>query len=148
MTNQPRFQRFDRAIRGQIAPHDRSADECGDSDNEHGHDLTRQHAGSRKNGWCVMTLTARKYVIIGFAAAILLLAGAFTVVSWLDDLGLIGWARALRDEYLTGSAITIIVVLLVLVGAPAGRWVVRRCPVCERVLMRPARYCPTCGSRI
>lgn len=94
-----------------------------------------------------MTLTARKYLIIGFAAAILLLAGAFTVVSWLDNLGLIGWP-GMRDEYLTGTAITIIVVLLVLVGAPAGHRVVRRCPVCEHVLMRPARYCPTCGSRI
>ncbi len=148
MTNQPWVQRFGRAIRGQTAPHGRSAEECGDSNNERGRDLARQHVGSRKNGWCAMTLTTRKYLIIGFAAAILLLAGAFTVVSWLDDLGLIGWGQALRDEYLTGTAITIIVVLLVLVGAPAGRWMVRRCPVCEHVLMRPARYCPTCGSRI
>ena len=92
MTNQPWFQRVDRATSGQMDPHGRPAEECGDSNNERGRDLARQRAGSRKNGWCTMSLTARKYVIIGFAAALLLLAGAFTVVSWLDDLGLIGLA--------------------------------------------------------
>ena len=95
-----------------------------------------------------MTLTARKYLIIGSVAAVLLLAGAYTVVSWLDRLGLIWWAQEMRDEYLTGTALTIIVVLLVLVGAPAGRWVVRRCPVCEHAFRRSAKYCPSCGSRV
>ena len=95
-----------------------------------------------------MTMTARKYVIIGSAAAILLLAGAFTLVSWLDTLGLIGFAQALRDEYVTGTALTIIVVLLALVGNPVGRLAARRCSVCEHLLRPSAKYCPTCGSRI
>lgn len=95
-----------------------------------------------------MTLTTRKYLIIGSVAAVLLLAGAYTVASWLDRLGLIWWAQELRDEYLTGTALSIIVVLLALVGAPAGRWVARRCPVCECVLRRSAKYCPSCGSRV
>lgn len=95
-----------------------------------------------------MTLFSRKLIIVGAMFLILALAGAYTVVSWLDDCGVIGWARGLRDEYLTGTAITITIVLIILIGAPAGCMMLRRCPVCEQVLLRPGQYCSTCGSRM
>jgi hypothetical protein len=95
-----------------------------------------------------MTMTMRKGVIVVISAAILLPAGAYTIVSWLGELGLIHWAQAVRDEYLPGPTITIIVVLLVLVGAPAGCLAIRRCPVCEHVVLRPGKYCAACGSRV
>lgn len=99
-------------------------------------------------GRWTMTLMMQKWVIIATSAVILLLAGAYTIVAWLDKLGLIHWAQAVRDEYLPGSTITIIVVLLVLVGAPAGCLAIRRCPVCEHVVLRSGKYCAACGSRV
>jgi len=100
-----------------------------------------------------MTLARRKVLVISALLAIVVLANVGNVARWLDRAGVIGWAQGLRHEYLTGTAITIIVVLLVLI-VPQSRIVVvgrgeqSRCPVCDGVLDRPGRYCPTCGSRI
>jgi len=58
-----------------------------------------------------------------------------------------------KAEYLTGTALTIIVVLFVL-PVPHGHSRERcpkptqHCRVCDGVLDRPGRYCPACGSRI
>ena len=94
-----------------------------------------------------MTLTARKWLVGSVVTAILVLAGVYSIVSWLDGLGLVRWAEAVRDEYLPGSTLTIVVALLVLVGAPTGCFAIRRCRVCQRVALRPGRYCSACGSR-
>jgi formate-dependent nitrite reductase membrane component NrfD len=100
-----------------------------------------------------MTLGMRKILVAGVVAAILLLANFFVLARWLDDIGLIPWAETVRDRYITGTAITIIVVLLVLIVPQSrifiiGRGAQSRCRVCDSVLGRPGRYCPTCGSRI
>jgi hypothetical protein len=100
-----------------------------------------------------MTLRIRKIVVAAAVAAIVVLANFFVLASWLDDIGLIPWAQGVRDRYLTGTAITIIVVLLVLIVPQSrvfiiGRGAQSRCPVCDRVLDRPGQYCPTCGSRL
>lgn len=100
-----------------------------------------------------MTLRMRKIIVAAAVAAILILANIFVLARWLDDIGLIPWAQAVRDHYLSGTAITIIIVLLVLIvpqtriiaTAPAAQ---ARCRVCDGVLDRPGRYCPRCGSRI
>lgn len=99
-----------------------------------------------------MTLRVRKIIIVAATAAILILANFFVLARWLDDIGLIPWAQGVRDRYITGTAITIIVVLLVLIVPQSrifvvGRGEQSRCRVCDGVLDRPGRYCPRCGSR-
>ena len=64
---------------------------------------------------CTMTLGIRKIIVAGVVAAILLLANFFVLARWLDRAGVIGWAQGLRHEYLTGTDLTIIAVLLALV---------------------------------
>jgi len=41
------------------------------------------------------------------------------VMNWLQDKGVIDMAKHVRTEYLTGTAITIIVALLILLVKPA-----------------------------
>lgn len=100
-----------------------------------------------------MTLRMRKIIVAAAVAAILVLANFLVLAGWLDQVGVIGWAQGLRHEYLTGTAITVIVVLLVLL-VPQSRVLLIgpgaqcRCRVCDGVLDRPGRYCPSCGSRI
>ena len=95
-----------------------------------------------------MSLRIRKVVVLVLLASVLLLANLWIVVQWLADRGVVDLARHIRGEYLTGTAVTIIVVLLILLVGPraAGRWM-RRCPVCDHALPGNAKYCSECGSR-
>ncbi len=95
-----------------------------------------------------MTLSTRKLVVAGLTVGILLLANAGAIAGWLQEIGLIPWAQHLRKEYITGTAITIIVALLVLLPSRVV-WAiyVRRCPVCDCLLLRRGSYCCECGSR-
>ena len=96
-----------------------------------------------------MTLGIRKLIVLGVVAAVFLLANFLLVAGWLQENGVIDWARSIRKEYLTGTAITIILVLLVLLAqrhAGNGR-MTRRCPVCDHRLPAASRYCSDCGSR-
>lgn len=58
------------------------------------------------------------------------------------------WARGIRAEYLTGTAVTVIVVLLVLLVSPKAGALVRKCPVCDHVLVSRGKYCGECGSKV
>jgi len=100
-----------------------------------------------------MTLRNRKALVAGSVVSLLVLAGLQQLVDWLVQAGVIGWAQGVRRECLTGTALTVIVVLLVLIVPQSrvliiGRGAQSRCRVCDGVLDRPGRYCPTCGSRI
>ncbi len=96
-----------------------------------------------------MSLTIRKAVVLGLIGSILLLGNILFVANWLAEKGVVDWAHHIRAEYLTATAVTIIVVLLILLVSPRGGAgsLIRRCPVCDHVLMRRARYCSECGSR-
>ena len=99
-----------------------------------------------------MALGLRKLAVIAVIAFVFLLANFLTLAHWLSTAGLIDWAHGMRREYLTGTAITVILALLFLLASPRGRskpleWV-RRCPVCDQLLLRKGRYCPECGSRV
>ena len=97
-----------------------------------------------------MSLTIRKMVVLGLIGSILLLGNILLVASWLSERGIVDWARGVRAEYLTGTAVTIIAVLLILLVSPkggAGSWV-RRCPVCDLVLVSRGSYCSECGSKV
>ena len=97
-----------------------------------------------------MTLGIRKLIVLVLAAALFLVANLIFVANWLAEKGVIDWAKGIRKEYLTGTAITIIVVLLILLVSP-GRGsfrLSRRCPVCDHGLLGGARYCGDCGSKV
>ena len=96
-----------------------------------------------------MTLGIRKLIVLTLVVAIFLLANVWLVVAWLDEKGVLDWACHLRREYLTGTAITIVVALLILLVRPrnGGARLIRRCPVCEHTLLGRGRYCGECGSR-
>ena len=82
-----------------------------------------------------MTLSTRKLIVLASVVAVFLLANVWLVVNWLAERGAIDFAKHIRGEYLTGTAITIIVVLLILLVSPGRERAVarRRCPVCDHV---------------
>ncbi len=100
-----------------------------------------------------MTLGIRKLIVLGLVVGVFLVANAVIVVSWLEEEGALDFAGHIRAEYLTGTAITIIVVLLILLVKPrreaASRaGLVSRCPVCDHVLLGRKNYCGECGSKV
>jgi len=73
--------------------------------------------------------------------------------NWIAESGVEQKANWIREHFLTGTAIAIIVALLVLLVNPknaASRAVgfVRRCPVCNKRLIGNANYCGECGSKV
>ena len=99
-----------------------------------------------------MTPAIRKLIVLAVVALILLLANASVIVDWLSATGILGWAVAIRREYLTGTAVTVILVLLVLVvrpgRGPKDRWRrILRCRVCHHLVLSGGSYCPLCGAR-
>jgi len=95
-----------------------------------------------------MSLTIRKVIVFGLIGSILLLGNIVLVTNWLAEHGVVDWARYVRAEYLTGTAVTIIVVLLILLVSPKAGALVRRCPVCDHMLVGRAKYCGECGSKV
>ena len=100
-----------------------------------------------------ISLGIRKTVVLILVGSIFLLANVWFVVKWLDEHGVVGWAQHLRSEYITGTAITIVLVLLILLVKPGKEVVsnsglVRRCSVCDHVLMGRGKYCSECGSKV
>ena len=101
----------------------------------------------------MLSLGFRKLLVLSLVGGVFLLGNIWLVVNWLDDKGVIDGAERVRREYLTGTAITIIVVLLILLVKPgrtvAGRvGLLRRCPVCDRRLLDHGKYCSECGSAV
>jgi len=101
-----------------------------------------------------MTLGIRKLIVVGLAASVFMVANALVLAHWLEKTGAIGWAGWLRREFLTGTAITILLALLILL-VPARQavkegagWIIRRCSVCGGSISRQAKYCGECGSRV
>ncbi len=96
-----------------------------------------------------MTLGFRKVIVVGLVASIMLVANSQMVASWMDQAGLISAAQTIRDNFLTGTAITIILALLVLLVRPSLKTapLLGRCPVCDQRTARAAAYCSECGSR-
>jgi hypothetical protein len=97
-----------------------------------------------------MTLGTRKLIVLVAVAAIFAMANIWLVVNWLNERGLIDLAQYVRREYLTGTAITVVTVLLILLVRPGGERgaMLRRCSVCDRVLIGHGRYCADCGSKV
>ena len=101
----------------------------------------------------MLSLAIRKLIVVGLVVSVFLLANALILAFWLDEVGVIAWASSIRQEFLTGTAITVILALLILLAVPRVSSVhasvgFRRCPVCDRLLLRAGKYCSDCGSRL
>ena len=98
----------------------------------------------------MLSLGIRKILILSLVGGVFLLGNIWLVVSWLADKGVIDWVKHVRSEYLTGTAITIIVALLILLVGSHGKGagLLRRCPVCDRILLGRGKYCSDCGSKV
>jgi len=96
-----------------------------------------------------MSLTIRKCIVLGLVGLVLLVSNILFLANWLSEKGVVDWTRNIRAEYLTGTAITIIAVLLILLISPRAKTssLVRRCPVCDHVLPSRGSYCSECGSK-
>ena len=100
-----------------------------------------------------MSLTIRKIFVLGLIGIIFLLANILVVAKWISDTGIAEKAGWVRREFLTGTAVAVIVVLLILLVSPrnsSGKSISfgRRCPVCDERLSGNPRYCGECGSKI
>ena len=105
--------------------------------------------GKRILGDLAMTLAVRKRLVAGGVLLLIGLANLGVFVSWLDTVGVLAWAHRVCERYLTGTAITVIAALLILL--PSGTVVAicaQRCRVCDTLLLRRGKYCRECGSRV
>ena len=101
--------------------------------------------------WCIMlSLGIRKVVVISLIGGIFLLGNVWFLVNWLQEAGMIDWAEGFRHTYLTPTAITVIVVLMVLLVRPRAEFarLIRHCPVCDHRILGKNNYCSDCGSRL
>ncbi|MFC1636415.1 twin-arginine translocation signal domain-containing protein [Planctomycetota bacterium] len=100
-----------------------------------------------------MSLTVRKIIVLGLIGIIFLLANILVVANWISDSGISERAGWIRREFLTGTAVAVICVLLILLVSPSNARnkslsFPRRCPVCDQRLSGNPRYCGECGSRV
>lgn len=89
-------------------------------------------------------------IVIGLIGTVLLMGNIVLVINWMQAHGWIDWAQNFRHEYLTPTALTIVVVLLILLVKPrteSSSWI-RRCPVCDHVTRVGTNYCSDCGSKL
>ncbi len=100
-----------------------------------------------------MSLTIRKIIVLGLTGMIFLMANILVVANWLTEKGLAEKASWIREEFLTGTAIAVVIASLILLVSPkntAGKAIgfSRRCPVCDKRLIGNANYCGECGSKV
>ena len=98
-----------------------------------------------------MSLTSRKTIVISLIAGIFLVGNILVIAQWLADKGVPETANWIRHEFLTGTAIAVILTLLILIVGPgqSSRAVAfRRCPVCDNRLVGRSNYCSECGSKV
>ena len=83
---------------------------------------------------------------------IFLLGNILVIANWLAEKGVEQKANWLREEFLTGTAIAVILVLLILFVNPkvSSRTIsfTRRYPVCDKRLIGNTNYCGECGKKV
>ena len=100
-----------------------------------------------------MSLTIRKIVVLGLIGIVFLMANILIVANWIAETGIAEKAGWLRKEFLTGTAIAVIVTLFILLVNPRRTGskaigLIRRCPVCDHRLLTRGSYCSECGSKV
>jgi len=99
-----------------------------------------------------MTLTIRKIIVITLVSMVFVAANIVVIANWLADNGVEQKASYLKENFLTGTAITVVLALLILLVSPksSGKTLSfsRTCPVCDKRLFGSGNYCSECGSKI
>ena len=99
-----------------------------------------------------MTLTIRKFIVIGLVAMVFMAANIVVIANWLAENGVEQKANYLKENFLTGTAITVIIALLILLVPLKARsktmGLTHSCPVCDKRIFGNVNYCSECGSRI
>jgi hypothetical protein len=97
-----------------------------------------------------MSLGIRKIMVIAIIASIFFAGNVLLIANWLSEKGVPEKANWLRENFLTGTAITVIIALLILLVNPGkGRFAMTRsCPVCDKRLLGNPSYCSECGSKV
>lgn len=99
-----------------------------------------------------MALGIRKILVIGLIGAIFIAGNVVLIANWLAENGISEKANWVRENFLTGTAIAVIVALLILLVNPKSNsrsiGFIRRCPVCDHRLMGSPNYCGDCGSKV
>jgi len=98
-----------------------------------------------------MSLTSRKTIVISLIAGVFLAGNILVIAQWLADKGVPETANYVREHFLTGTAIAVILTLLILIVGPghsSGVVTFRRCPVCDHRLAGRSNYCSECGSKV
>jgi hypothetical protein len=99
-----------------------------------------------------MSLASRKLIVMSLIAGVFLAGNILFIAQWLADKGVPETAHWIRQEFLTGTAIAVIIALLILLVGPgqsSGRGVTsRRCVVCDHKLLGQGCYCSECGSKV
>lgn len=95
-----------------------------------------------------MSLFIRKLIIIALVATVFLIANVLTIAYWLSESGAVELAATIRREFLTGTAITTLLALLVLLTRQPGISSTPRhsCDVCGGGISG-GPYCQHCGSK-
>ena len=88
----------------------------------------------------MMSLTIRKTIVLGLIGVIFLAANILVVANWIADAGVAEKAGWVRREFLTGTAVAVVLVLFILLVSSknvAGKELgfSRRCPVCDNRLI-------------
>jgi hypothetical protein len=97
-----------------------------------------------------MSLGIRKIIVISLIGLILLAGNILLVANWLAERGIEEKANWIRHEFLTGTAIAVILALLILLVNPGKSriGIGRSCPVCDKRLLGNPNYCVECGSKV
>ena len=99
-----------------------------------------------------MSLRIRKIIVIGLIGAIFLAGNVLLVANWLAEKGVPEKANWLRENFLTGTAIAVILALIILLVNPktSSKSIsfIQRCPVCDHRLIGSPNYCGDCGSKV
>lgn len=66
-------------------------------------------------------MNPRKLIVTLIAALVLVVAGIVPISQWLVEHGWVATAQAIRSEYLTGTAIAVIVAMLIMLPGRIGR---------------------------
>jgi len=71
------------------------------------------------------------------------------IANRLAENGIPEKANWIRENFLTGTAITVIIALLILLVGPSRSRarIGRNCPVCDKRLFGNPNYCAECGSK-
>ena len=77
-----------------------------------------------------MILSIRKLIVLVMILGVMLIGNILVVANWLTDTGAVEVAQGLRSEYLTGTAITILIALLILLANPRGKRCISRSYFC------------------